>query len=196
MLVASVRLYMTATRSTVLVADDQASRVDRYAASLPDDYAVRRAYSGREAFDRIDDYVDVTLLARRMAGLTGDEVLERLRSWGYSCQVALLADIEPRVDILQLGVDDYLRTPVTESDLRDTVARLSRRVEYDEEIQRLCSLASRAATLEAAHDRDTLQACPEYRTHRAQLEKLRHDLDDRIRNLPPEERAAIPDIHG
>lgn len=187
---------MSGSRPTVLVADDQASLVDRYAACLADDCAVRRAYSGREAFDRIDDYVDVALLARRMAGLAGDEVLERLRDREYSCQVAIIADAEPGVDVLQLRVDDYLRTPVSESDLRETVARLSRRKEYGEALQQLCSLASRAAALDAAHDRDTLAARPEYRTLRARLEELREELEGRIQDLPAEERAAIADTPG
>jgi CheY-like chemotaxis protein len=65
---------------TVLIADDEAAIVDGQAARLTDEYRVRRAYGGHEALEQVGEEVDVALLDRRMPDLSGDEVLDRIRS--------------------------------------------------------------------------------------------------------------------
>lgn len=182
---------MSERRPTVLVADDEPGIVDEHAARLESEYAVRRAYSGREALDRVDGFLDVALLARRMSDIDGDEVLERVRGHGYDCQVAMLAGVEPGVDVAAMGFDDCLLEPVPETELLSTVDRLHRRKTYDEGLRRLFSLASRAAALEAEHDLETLRARPEYRHLRGRLEALRDELDRCIADLPQEDRLTV-----
>jgi CheY-like chemotaxis protein len=65
---------------TVLIVDDESEVADVYALRLREEYETRTAYGGEEALDTIDSDMDVVLLDRRMPDLSGDEVLERIRS--------------------------------------------------------------------------------------------------------------------
>lgn len=182
---------MSKRRPTVLVADDEPAIVDGHAARLEGGYAVRRAYSGREALDRVDEFVDVALLDRRMPEVDGDEVLDTIRRRGYGCRVAMLTGVDPDFDVVELGFDEYLRKPIEEETLLDAVERLCTRKAYDEELQQLFSLASRAAALESEYDRGTLDDRQEYRHLTRRIDELRDKLDDRIHELPPEERYTV-----
>jgi DNA-binding response OmpR family regulator len=141
-------------KPVVLVVDDDGDLADTYGLWLRDEYEVRTAYDGESALDAVSPEVDVVLLDRRMPGMPGDEVLERIRERGLDCRVSMLTAVEPETDIIEMPFDEYLVKPVSAEDVRETVEELLRRGELDEELREYMSLSSTLAALEAEGDTD------------------------------------------
>lgn len=182
---------MNGNTPTVLVVDDEPALADGHAARLEADYAVRTAYDGSEALDRLDASVDVVLLDRRMPCLRGEDVLAHIREEAYDCRVAMLTGVEPNFDILDLGIDDYVTKPVGREELLDLVERLMCRARYDRQLQEYFALASKAAALETEHGPGALADDDEYLKLQDELDRLRDELDDALEALPRQERYAI-----
>jgi len=158
---------------TVLVVDDESELVDLYEMFLAEEYDVRTATGGPEALRTVDETVDVALLDRRMPGMSGDEVLGKIRERALDVRVAMLTAVEPDVDIVDMPFDDYKVKPVDRSDLIGTVEVLLERASYDEQSQTFFSLASKKAALEVAGNDDT----EEYEQLRAEMERRREEID-------------------
>jgi DNA-binding response OmpR family regulator len=182
---------------TVLVVDDEPEITALYGEWLADTYDVRRAYSGEEALEEVDERVSVVLLDRRMPDRSGDEVLAEIRERGLDCRVAMVTAVDPDFDILEMGFDDYLVKPVSRDELFEIVERLLRRVDYDDAVQRYFSLASRKATLEDEKPAAELESNEEYAALQAELAELNGDLADTFAELDDEDfRAAFSAIDG
>lgn len=117
----------------VLMVDDDEKVAGAYALRLEDVADVSVAYSGEEALDVIDDQrpLDVVLLDRHMPGLSGDDVLERLRDRQLNTRVIMVTAIDPELGVLDLPFDDYLSKPVDRQDLRATVDQQCQVLGYD-----------------------------------------------------------------
>lgn len=162
---------------TVLIVEDEQSLADLYAIWLQETYSVRTAYTGEQALDELDSDVDVALLDRRMPHVSGDEVLEQIRDYGYDCRVAMVSGVNPDFDIVEMGFDDYLPKPVTETDLHEMVEQLLARQTYNRQLQEYFALVSKIAALEAEKSHTNLQANPEYVALKEQAEEDRDRLD-------------------
>ena len=98
-------------------------------------YSVDAVYDGRDALDyaRAEEY-DGIILDGMMPKLSGLEVLRQLRSEGCRTPVLLLtakAEVEDRIEGLDLGADDYLPKPFAMGELLARVrAMLRRREEF------------------------------------------------------------------
>jgi DNA-binding response OmpR family regulator len=156
-------------RPTVLVVDDEEAYVEAFARWLGGDYDVRTATKGEDAFQQLDEAVDVILLDRRMPGLSGDEVLTEVRARDIECQVAMVTAVEPGFDIVEMGFDDYVIKPVSRDDLTRLVGSLLRRASFDEQFRECFSLASKIAALEANRDPRELEHSEEYADLRRRL---------------------------
>lgn len=162
---------------TVLVVDDERGLADLYTIWLEDDYDVRTAYDGTDALDALDDAVDVVLLDRQMPDISGDEVLSELRSRGIECRVAMVTAVEPELDIIDLGFDDYLRKPVDRETLLETVERLLRRSTYDDTVTDFFAAARKQALLSESDDPSVTES-EEFAGLEDDLADLRGSLDD------------------
>ncbi|WP_259517231.1 response regulator [Halanaeroarchaeum sp. HSR-CO] len=163
--------------TTILVVDDERDLADLYKAWLTDEFDVRVAYDGESALEQLDDGIDVVLLDRRMPTLSGDEVLDTIRERSIDCRVAMVTAVEPDVDIVELGFDDYLQKPVDREQLVDTVNRLVRRSEYDQRLQEYFTAVRKRSLLDERLAPGERDASEEYRTLQAQLDDLEADID-------------------
>ena len=98
-------------------------------------YNVDTVYDGRDALDyALGDSYDGIILDVMMPKLSGLEVLRRLREEGCRTPVLLLtarAEVEDRIEGLDLGADDYLPKPFAMGELLARVrAMLRRREEF------------------------------------------------------------------
>lgn len=88
-------------------------------------YAVDSCYDGSEAWDYIESTeYDVVLLDIMMPGLSGLEVLKKMRSMGNHTPVIMmtaLGQTDDKITGLDMGADDYLVKPV---DLDEMIARI------------------------------------------------------------------------
>jgi two-component system response regulator AdeR len=171
----------------VLIVEDERDVAETYELWLEGDYDVRTARSGDEGLARLDDAVDVVLLDRRMPGLSGDELLERIRERGLDCRVAMVTAVEPDFDILEMGFDTYLSKPVRQEQLRETVEALLTRSEYDSLLRRYYALVETRATLEATKGEKALAESAEYRRLSAEVEDLRGRLSETIGDTADDE---------
>lgn len=166
-----------ADRPTVLVVEDEPEAADLYTKQLRDSYHVLTAYSGEEALDLLDSTVDIVLLDRRMPGLSGDEVLEEIRSRGINCRVIMVTAIDPDLEIIDLPFDEYLTKPVTGQELQDTIKRMLGRADHDAKMQNFMQVASKMATLESKMRIDEIEASEEYAALEERFTELREELE-------------------
>ena len=174
----------------VLVVDDEEDLADLYSQWLSDDHAVRTAYNGEQALERLDETVDVVLLDRRMPGLSGDDTLNRIREREYDCRVAMVTAVDPEYDIIELGFDDYVTKPVSKEDLHGVVEELLTRATYDEALQQYYAAVSTRAALDAEKQASELADDERYAELTAEIEALGSDLDQAQADLEPDDFDA------
>jgi DNA-binding response OmpR family regulator len=168
---------MTNDTPTVLVVDDERDLADLYAAWLSERYDVRTAYGGEDAIDVVSEDVDVALIDRLMPRISGDEVLDHIRSKGYDCRVSMVTAVEPDFDIIELGFDEYIVKPIRQDDLLDVVESLRSRSEYDRQLQEFFALASKRAALQTRKNAHELSESEAYAELSEQIEEMRSELD-------------------
>jgi DNA-binding response OmpR family regulator len=163
-------------QAVVLIVEDEPDVAETYNLWLADEYDVRMAQSGDEGLEKLDAEVDVVLLDRMMPGLSGDEVLERIRERDLDCRVAMVTAVEPDFDILEMGFDAYLSKPIKSDHLRETVRNLLERSEYDDLLQEYYALVEKQATLEATKSAADLQDNDEYTRLEERISEIRSNL--------------------
>jgi len=181
---------MDADAPAVMVVDDEQRLADLFATWLRNTWDVKVAYDGDEALEKLDDSVVIMLLDRRMPGLSGDEVLEEVRSRDADVRVVMVTAVDPDFDIIEMGFDDYVVKPVSKDDLVGVVEKMQTRAEYDANIQRYYSLASKKALLESEKPASELQSSEEYERLVEEFEELREEVDKAVMELSTHEDFA------
>jgi CheY-like chemotaxis protein len=162
----------------VLIVDDQEEVAETYQLRLGEGYDTAIALSGERALEMVDDSYDVVLLDRRMPGLSGDEVLDRIRNRGLDCRVVMVTAVDPDFDIAEMAVDGYVVKPVDREQLRVIVDRSVTVAAYNEQVQRLNSLKLKRNVLEVEMDRRTLDDSETYEQLVSEIEHLEDEITD------------------
>ena len=117
----------------VVMVDDEKKVADAYALRLQDAAEVTVAYNGRDALAAITEGrpPDVVLLDRHMPGLSGDDVLDRIREQEIRTQVIMVTAIDPNLGVLDMPFDDYLSKPVDREDLFAAIDQQCEVLAYD-----------------------------------------------------------------
>ncbi len=181
--------------ATVLVVDDEPDVADAYAAQLQGEYIVSTAYGGQEALDKLDDSIDIVLLDRRMPGISGDEVLEKIRERDLHIRVAMVTAVDPDFDIIEMPFDDYVIKPVSRDDLFETIERLLTCSEYEERLRRYYALTAKHATLVSNKPESELAGSEAFEQLEAEMDEIREDLDQTISTFDEDDfEAAFRDL--
>jgi len=176
--------------ATVLVVDDEPDVADAYAAQLESEFIVSTAYSGQEALDQLDAAVDVVLLDRRMPGISGDEVLAKIRSRGLNCRVAMVTAVDPDFDIIEMPFDEYVIKPVSREELFETIDRLLTTSTYESNLRRYYALTAKHATLMSNKPESELTDNENFQQLEKEMEILRKKLDEAISGFDDDDFAA------
>lgn len=160
----------------VLVVEDDADLAEMYREWLRDDYGVEVARRGDEALAQVDEAVDVVLLDRVLPDISGRAVLAEIRRRDLPCQVVVVSAIDPGVDALDLGFDDYLTKPTSRSDLTAAVERSLTRRTLAAKYREFDAVATKLATLEANMDVEELEASAAYAELRARFVEAAEEL--------------------
>mgnify|MGYP002762289640 CR=1 FL=1 len=166
------------TEQVVLVADDNTRVNTMHTAWLEHAYTVRTASDGEETLRHLDTDIGVVVLDRRMPGLSGDEVIDWIRSQQYDIRVVVVTSEDVDLNLLEMGFDEYLTKPVRQDELRAVVADLFERRTYDAQLQEYLGLRSKLGLLRAKYPDETLE------TH-----ELYQQLRDRLKDLEPTEET-------
>lgn len=162
--------------SRIVVVDDEERVADVYASFLDDEYETEAAYSGQDALDAVDGDVDLVLLDRRMPGLSGDEVLERLRDRGYEGRVVLVTALDPGFDVVGMPFEQYVTKPVGRDELRAIVHQELLRATYDDALQEYLRLRATVSAIESDHPDPDVTADDRLHALRDRLDRLRDEL--------------------
>jgi DNA-binding response OmpR family regulator len=163
---------------TVLVVDDEPDLTDTHAEYLSGEYDVKKAYSGSEAVERLNDSIAVVLLDRRLPNSSSDDILERINKRYPECRTALVTGVAPDFDILDMEFDDYVVKPVGKTELQNTVEQMLARSDYRELLREYFALLSKYAALKTHKTEAELEASPEFVRLVAQVERHRSELDE------------------
>ncbi len=167
----------TRDEKTILIVEDEPPLAEMYADFLGETYRTIIAKNGETALESIDNSVDVVVLDRRMPGLSGDEVLERIRDQGYDVRVAMVTAVKPDFDILDMPFDAYLTKPVSLSDLRKTIEDLLALDSFNEAVKESYALSAKRTALESSMFLDELESNEEYISLTNRLDELSRELD-------------------
>jgi DNA-binding response OmpR family regulator len=177
-------------RPVVLAVDDEPRITQSFDIWL-DGYEVLTAMSGEEALSEVSDRVDVVLLDRHMPGMSGDEVLERIRERDVSPRVAMITGVEPDFDIVDMPFDDYVEKPVGPEVVADTVDELLDRTTYDERIGELETVAGKIALLEDTYTDAELEDHETFTELVERRDRLQQEADELLADLDPGEFEQI-----
>ena len=116
----------------VLVVEDHVALAERIGEGLRDaGFAVDVVYDGTAALENTaSTNYDVVVLDRDLPAVHGDRVCRRLVRDGSPSRILMLtaaADVDDRVDGLELGADDYLGKPFAFHELIARIRALGRR---------------------------------------------------------------------
>ncbi len=191
----------------ILVVEDFAPMRDTLQRALQGvGFAVDGAGDGDEALYHLKDAVhDVVVLDLMLPGVTGLEVLRRLRAAAHPAHVLVLTArdaIDDRVQALDLGADDYLVKPFALAELLARVRALVRRA-YDRKdpLLRVADLVVDTAGRTAGRDGQRLEltarefALLHYLALRAGEVVSRSDLLERLYPLDESAISNVLEVH-
>ncbi len=137
-----------ATRTRVLVIDEEPDTARLVAEALGEAYETTSSAGGGEALERYAAApFDLTLMEVRLKDLGGVETLERLRRLDPSALVVMLSSYDhvgTAVQCMRLGAHDYLTKPLAPQELRVNVELALRRRRLSGEVDRLRRDAEKA----------------------------------------------------
>lgn len=166
---------------TVLVVDDEEPVADAYASQIEQQYPTEVAYTGEDALETLDERIDVVLLDRRMPGLSGDDVLDKIRESGLDCRIIMVSAVDPDLDIVGVPFDEYLYKPVTKSDLIDAIERQLFASQHDDRLPEFIELKSKIEVLE--ENTPELERSEEFDQMQDRAAELEGDVEDVIENF-------------
>ncbi|MDY6779190.1 MAG: HalX domain-containing protein, partial [Halobacteria archaeon] len=104
---------------------------------------------------------------------------------------AVVTVVDPDFYILEMCFDDYLRKPVNETELKETVERLLVRADYDERVQEYFSVLSKQSALESEKETSELGRSDEYEKLKERRRELEEELDSILDRMEPEDFEAV-----
>lgn len=187
--------------ATILAVDDLPEYHRHYRRGLGQAHELILVERGETALERLDDSIDVVILAGDVPQTSGDEILATIRAEGYDTRVAIVTETEPDLDVIDLGFDANLVKPVTPAELERTVERLLARSSYEEQLQELYDLCVQRAKVRA--DGGIFTDGPESATHSTgdiavleeRIREIRATVDDTVSTFETTDfRASFRDL--
>ncbi len=129
-------------KKKILVVDDTRLNVKIIEDYLKNDYEVIRAYSGKEALEKLkSEKPDIVLLDVVMPEISGYQVCEKIKQADTTrftpvVMVTSLSELSDKVKALEAGADDFLTKPVNRLELVTRVKSLLKAKNFHDELIR------------------------------------------------------------
>ncbi|MGB1000360.1 MAG: response regulator, partial [Flavobacteriales bacterium] len=128
-------------KPTVLLVEDNVE-MREYLNSILTDYNLIEAGNGEEALELLKHHtVDALVTDYMMPKMDGYELIERLKEEQYTFPILVItarADVQSKLNVLALGIDDYLTKPFIEQELlyrlQNSLANAKSRMAFRQEI--------------------------------------------------------------
>jgi len=180
----------------VLAVDDDEKLLETYRMWLGSAYDLRTAADGEKALEKLDSDVQVVLLDRLMPGLSGDQVLDRIRESGIDCRVAMITAVEPDSDIAGLPFDAYVPKALDRETVVDTVERLVARADYDAVLREHYAVAEKLSLIEDRKPESELVKDEAYQDLVERFRELESELSARGEELDRDDIVSSIDAVG
>lgn len=127
-------------KPTVLLVDDNVE-MREYLSSVLTEYNIIEANNGVEALEVLkDNKIDALVTDYMMPKMNGYELIEHVKEKQYSFPILVItarADVKSKLNILALGIDDYLTKPFIEEELvyrlQNSLANAKSRTTFQQE---------------------------------------------------------------
>ena len=127
-------------KPTVLLVDDNVE-MREYLSSVLTEYNIIEANNGVEALEVLkDNKIDALVTDYMMPKMNGYELIEHVKEKQYSFPILVItarADVKSKLNILALGIDDYLTKPFIEEELvyrlQNSLANAKNRTTFQQE---------------------------------------------------------------
>lgn len=173
---------------TVLIVDDDPRLATMYENWLEGEFTVKKAYNGPDGLRNLTEVVRVVLIDRRMPGITGDEVIQRIKELGIDTRIVVVSALEPDFDIIDMWFDAYITKPGTKALLLETIEDVLSRETYSEQMQEYLALNAKRAVLEGKRSQSELSNNLEYQQLVSRLEQLERVVDDQPLDIESNEQ--------
>ncbi len=167
---------MTADTSIILVVEDERNLLELFAQWLEGEYEVRTATDGETGMAQLEPAVDAILLDRRLPGVSGDRLVDRMRA-EVDYPIGLISAVEPDFDLLTVAFDGHLTKPVAVDEFRSLVQRLLKVAGLAPEVRDYYRLLIKRSVLEANKPYAELDGHPRYRAIVDELEAVEDGLE-------------------
>lgn len=123
----------------ILIVDDDALQRELLKGFLDKQgHQTLAASDGHEALTLFEQNpVQAVLLDQRMPGLSGDQVLKKMKAINPMVQAIMItaySDVETAVKVMKLGAGDFLEKPVDLSRLLEKIEQIEQRITVDEDM--------------------------------------------------------------
>lgn len=162
---------------TVLVVEDEPDLRSLFDAFLSDTYHVVTASTAEAALEKLESHIDVVLLDRLLPGKRGEEIADEIKDRG-EFMVAMVTAVEPDVEVIDMGFDDYVAKPVSRQELNEVVEQLLRVQTYDEQVSELFQLSKKRAILLEDVGEEALTDSEEFAALEERIRAVLTTLDD------------------
>lgn len=170
-------------RSSVLIVEDERMVANILAECFSDSYDVEYVRTGEGAVEAYTGDINLVVIDRKLEGMSGDEVADRIRAEHEQQLVLCVSGVEPGDDIFALAVDDYIHKPVEEEEMRTRLELLLNRAHLNATARAYLSLRSKQIALIDMHGKAATKI-DGYQNCAARIEEL--DLStDQKRTLEP-----------
>jgi DNA-binding response OmpR family regulator len=121
----------------------------------------------------------VVLLDRLMPGLSGDQVLDRIRELDVDCRVAMVTAVEPDADIAEMPFDAYVPKALDRETVIETIDRLLDRADYDALLREQYAVAEKLSLIEEREPKSALVKNETYQELVERFQRIESELADR-----------------
>lgn len=173
-----------------MIVEDDVELANLFATWLRETYAVAVATDCAAAREALDETVDVALLDRQLPDGSGDDLLASIRARDLDCRVAMVSAVDPGLDVIEMGFDEYVCKPVGRDELHETVARLVTQGDYGDAVAEHYRLAAKKAVLESHCTRGELEGSAAFAALDARLAELDTELSQIVDSLSETQIAA------
>lgn len=185
----------------ILLIDDEQSIRETLEAFLSDlGHDVRTAMTGEDGLWALEERpADLVLTDVKMPGISGLEVLQRVRESSPGTEVVLItgyAAVEDTIEALRRGAYDFLLKPVRLAHLESVIRRCDERIRAARDNRELRGVVERLQELNARKEKFIALANHELRTPTTVAAGLASILAGRLERLPEEHRDLVARVDG
>lgn len=133
--------------ATVLILEDERMVADIFADYFSESYRTQYVPTGTEALEAYTADTNLVIIDRKLDGMSGDTVADRIRAEHEQQLLLCVSGVEPDNDIYELDYDDYIHKPVEEDEMRTRMELLLNRAALDSTARTYLSLRSKQLAL-------------------------------------------------